>query len=103
MSNYYSDKLMESLDQALEYSKGNKKTARSVVRSINIPAYKAADVVATRKKLRMTQRALANAVGVSVRTVEAWEAGNSNPSGAARHMLYLLSKDEKILDLLMAT
>lgn len=102
MSDYYSEKLMESLDQALEFSKGNKKVARTVVRSINIPKFNAADVVATRKTLRMTQRALANAVGVSVRTVEAWEAGNSTPGGAARHMLYLLGKDEKILELLMA-
>lgn len=94
--------LNESLQQAIAYKKGNKKAARSVVRAINIPDYKAADVVAVRNKMKLTQRGLATAVGVSPRTVEAWEAGANRPSGSARHMLYLLGKDENILTLLKA-
>lgn len=94
--------LTESLQQAIAYKRGNKKAARSVVRSINVPEYKAADVVAVRRKLNLTQRGLATAVGVSPRTVEAWEAGANRPNGSARHMLYLLGKDERVLSLLQA-
>ena len=94
--------LTESLQQAIAYKRGNKKAARSVTRTINVPEYKAADVVAVRRKLNLTQRGLANAVGVSPRTVEAWEAGANQPNGSARHMLYLLGKDERILSLLKA-
>ena len=96
------DLLTESLQQAIDYKRGNKKAARSMVRAIHVPEYKAADVVAIRRKLDLTQQGLANAVGVSPRTVEAWEAGRNQPSGAARHMLYLLGKDQRILSLLKA-
>ena len=94
--------LTESLEQAIDYKRGNKKSARSVVQSINVQDYNAADVVAVRKKLNLTQQGLANVVGVSTRTVEAWEAGRNKPNGSARHMLYLLGKDERILSLLKA-
>ena len=96
------DLLTESLQQALDYKRGNKKAARSVVRVLAVPDYEAADIVAVRQKMQLTQRGLANVVGVSPRTVEAWEAGVNKPNGAARKMLYLLSKDERILSLLTA-
>lgn len=94
--------LTESLQQAIAHKHGDKKAARSVVRSINVPEYGAEDVVAVRRKLNLTQRGLATVVGVSPRTVEAWEAGANAPSGSARHMLYLLGKDERIVSLLQA-
>ncbi len=96
------DLFTESLQQAIDYKRGNKKAARSVVLSINVPEYEAGDVVAVRRKLKLTQKGLANVVGVSPRTVEAWEAGVNRPNGSARHMLYLLDKDERVLNLLRA-
>lgn len=96
------DLLTESLQQALDYKRGDRKAARSVVRVIKVPEYKAADVVAIRRKLHLTQRGLANVVGVSPRTVEAWETGANVPSGSARHMLYLLGKDERVMAMLKA-
>lgn len=97
------DLLTESLLQAVAYKHGDKNAARSVVRSINVPEYKATDVVAIRRKLNLTQRGLASVVGVSPRTVEAWESGVNQPNGSARHMLYLLEKDENVMTLLRAT
>jgi len=44
---------------------------------------------------------LAQVVGVSPRTVEAWEAGANKPNGSARHLLYLLGKDENTLKTLL--
>lgn len=102
MKDQYFDQLTESLQQALDYKKGNRKAARSVVRVIKVPEYKPAEVAAIRRKLNLTQRGFANVVGVSPRTVEAWEAGANMPSGSARHLLYLLGKDESILALLKA-
>ena len=96
------DQLTESLQQAIAYKKGNRKAARSVVYAVNVPEYKAKDVVALRNKLELTQRGFANVVGVSPRTVEAWEAGVNAPSRSARHLLYLLGKDQSILNLLKA-
>ena len=49
-----------------------------------------------------SRRALATALGVSTRTVEAWEAGKNDPSGPARHLLYLLDGDHSLLERLTA-
>lgn len=102
MKNEDYELLTESLQQAIDYKQGNKKAARSTVLAIDVQDYNAADVVAVRRKLNLTQQGLANVVGVSTRTVEAWEAGRNKPNGSARHLLYLLGKDERILSLLKA-
>ena len=40
-------------------------------------------------------------LGVSTRTVEAWEAGRNVPSGAARHLLFLLDGDHSLVQRLV--
>ncbi len=98
------DQLMSSLEDAAAYSQGDKSRCREVVVEVPdpVPAYKAADVVRTRKELNLTQRRLARALGVSPRTVEAWEAGRNEPSGAARHLLYLFDNDHSLVDRIVA-
>jgi putative transcriptional regulator len=46
----------------------------------------------------MSQRLFAEALGVSTKTVEAWEAGTNTPSGVANRMLELLVRDSAILE-----
>lgn len=103
MEKSYFDTLMSSLESAVAFSEGDKSRAREVHASIEdaVPEYKAADVARTRKSLNMSQRTLACALGVSTRTVEAWEAGKNTPSGAARHLLYLLDCDPTLVDRLV--
>ena len=53
MENFdYFDALKESLEQAVDYTKGDKSRCRTVVRETPIPAYKADDVARTRKAWR---------------------------------------------------
>ena len=48
MENFdYFDALKESLEQAVDYTKGDKSRCRTVVRETPIPAYKADDVART--------------------------------------------------------
>ncbi len=102
MKDIYFDQLTQSLEQAVAYKKGNRKAARSQVRVIDVPEYKAEDVAAIRHRLNLTQQGFANVIGVSPRTVEAWESGVNTPNGSARHLMYLLGKDESVLALLKA-
>ena len=98
MSEYdYFGRLKESLEQAIAFNEGNKSKARVSVREINIPVYKAADVARLRSALSLSQRGLACALGVSARTVEAWEAGRNTPCGSARHLLYLFEQDSTLI------
>jgi len=100
----YYESLMAGLEDAVAYIEGDKSRAREVMREIPdpVPEYRAADVVRTRKALNLSQRRLAYALGVSPRTVEAWESGKNEPSGAARHLLYLFETDHSLVERLTA-
>ena len=45
------------------------------------------------RSLDMTQSVFAAVVGVSVKTVEAWEAGSNKPIGPARRILSIMRSD----------
>ena len=94
----YGSKLINSLEQAVAYKNGDYKHVRVSIREISIPEYKAADITKLRSTLRLSQRGLAFALGVSARTVEAWEAGRNNPCGSSRHLLYLFEQDHKLIN-----
>lgn len=51
------------------------------------------EILATRKRKGWSQQALADALGVSVRTVKHWEAGTRNMSAPTAKLLRLISQD----------
>lgn len=103
MEKKYFDALVSSLEDAAAFAQGDGSRARvvKVETSSSVPEYRAEDVVRTRKTLNLSQRALAAVLGVSPRTVEAWEAGKNVPSGAARHLLFLLDGDHSLVQRLV--
>ena len=58
-----------------------------------IPDFKAAEIKQIRNELGMTQVLFAGFMGVSTKTVEAWEAGRNMPDGPARRILAMLQID----------
>ncbi len=102
MEEKYFNALMESLKDAAAFAQGDVSRAKVIEVDDPVPAYEAKDVARTRTDLNLSQRALANVLGVSVRTVEAWEAGRNVPSGAARHLLFLLDNDHSLVQRLVA-
>lgn len=60
--------------------------------------FDAADIKKIRKDVGMTQVVFASILGVSKKTVEAWEAGRNRPDGPARRLLSMMQKDPTILD-----
>ncbi len=92
------ESIVQGLNEAIEYKKGNKEVARVVVRSVvaPIPKIESEEIRNIRTSLNMTQRMFADIIGVSKKTVEAWEAGTNTPSGAARRMLSMLKADPQL-------
>ena len=52
-------------------------------------------VIAARKKTGLSQSQFAALMGVSVRTLQGWEQGRKQPSGAARTLLAIASTNPK--------
>jgi putative transcriptional regulator len=94
--------LIKSLEQALEYERGDKTKARTLVCEIPTPDYAAKDIVRVRNRYKLSQRGLALALNVSPRTVEAWEAGKNRPAGSSLKLLYLLETDKNVLKKLVS-
>lgn len=86
--------IMSGLEEALAYEKGSAKAA-TLARKRSLPDVNVAE---ERRQLNLSQRAFADILGVSSRTVEAWEAGRSNPSPTARNLIYLISQDHSLIE-----
>lgn len=90
------DILSSALDEAIEDARSEKKFLRSETLSIEIEPlgeYSASDVREIRRSTGLTQSLFAKWLGVSTRTVEAWEAGRNKPSGPSNRLLGLLQSN----------
>ncbi len=90
------DDIVQGLNEAIEYKKGNLKLRTAEVSVAPLPDIESTDVKNIRLSLDMTQVIFAAVMGVSVKTVEAWESGTNTPSGTARRMLSLLKSDPSL-------
>jgi len=89
--------LEEGLNEALAYEKG-KASAETFARKKSLPNV---DVGKVRTSLSMTQKTFAALLGVSCRTVEAWECGKSNPTPTAKKLIYLIDNDHSLVEKLL--
>lgn len=96
--NAYFNSIMEGLNEALEVSKGNHTARRRKVTISPVPEYKADKIKEIREALNLSQMVFAEAVGVSVKTIEAWESGRNRPQGPASRFLQLLEQDHDFLE-----
>lgn len=88
--------IMTGLNEAVEYEKGKGKARVAQCTVAPVPDFTAEEIRALRQTLNMTQSTFASLMGVSSKTVEAWEAGTNSPLGTARRMLGLLQSDNSI-------
>lgn len=81
----FCDDLLESAQQM----KQGKAAGKTVVM--------VSEITQARNKVNMTQPAFAQLMGVSVRTLQAWEQGKRNPSGAAKTLIRVAQTHPNIL------
>ncbi len=91
------ESIIQGLNEAIEYEKGTGK-ARTAKCTVNpAPQFTSQEIKDIRLSLGMTQLTFAEVMGVSVKTVEAWEAGINNPIGSARRFLSVLKAEPGLL------
>ncbi len=92
------DGIMSGIEDILEYENGNSKTS-AYMRKRSLPE---TDVAKVRNELNLTQKTFAVVLGVSQRTIEAWESGRSTPTPTARNLIYLISEDHSLVAKLLS-
>jgi putative transcriptional regulator len=93
MSNPFDD-LQEGLLQAVDYAKG-KGPARTITYKIDpVIELNKDQIREIRMQAQMTQIVFANYLGVSVKTVEAWERGRTHPTGPAYRLMSFLAQNQ---------
>ena len=93
MSSLFDD-LKEGLEEAIACEKGEGPTKVREYHIKPLREYSREEIKAIRNKAGMSQRVFAAYMGVSVKTVEAWECGTRKPSGSAARLLEVLQEQE---------
>ncbi len=92
------ESIMAGLDEALEDAQSKKPILkRHTVTVEPVKIFEAEEVKKIRHSIGMSQKVFASYMGVSDKTVEAWEAGTNHPSGAASRLLSMIEKDKEII------
>lgn len=89
------EEIKTGLNEAIEYEKGNIKANTKVLSITPLEEFSAEEIKKIRKSTGLTQVLFANYLGVSLKTVEAWESGRNKPNGSACRMLSITKSNPK--------
>ena len=92
------ESIMTGLQEAVDYENGKiqAKTTRMTVEPL--PDITADEIRSVRCDAGLTQSIFAAVLGVSVKTVEAWESGTNHPIGPARRMISIMKSDPQFIE-----
>ncbi|MBQ9307922.1 MAG: transcriptional regulator [Clostridia bacterium] len=90
MSQAYED-IMASLNELMDAAQGKETGIVRHTRTIKeVESFSPEQIKYVRTSAKMTQKTFAACIGVSQKSVEAWEGGRSKPDGAARRLIGLM-------------
>jgi len=91
------ESIMQGLTEAVDHQQG-KINARKVRLTIKpVADYSNDDIKQIRQRTGLSQVMFAGSLGVSPKTVEAWENGRNKPEGASRRLLEIVRDDPGFL------
>lgn len=97
------DDLKQGLEEAIDYEKGVGQARTRTYTILPVREYSGEEIRELRRKAGMTQSVFASYMGVSKKTVEAWEGGRTHPTGPVFRLMDILnSGDVEITDYVVA-
>ena len=98
MSKYY-EELISSIEEAIQDANAQeKRLKRRIVTVVPVKEYKADEIKEIRHETGLSQKLFASYLGVSSKTVEAWERGINQPSGTASRLLHMMEMDKNLVE-----
>ena len=90
MSEVYND-IVASLNELMDAAQGKETGIIRHTRTVKeVDSFSPQQIKQVRINANMTQKMFAACIGVSAKSVEAWEGGRSRPDGAARRLIGLI-------------
>ena len=88
---------MQGLTEAMDYQQGKIHARKTRLTIKPVVTFDTDDIKLIRQKTGLSQVKFAGSMGVSPRTVEAWEYGRNKPEGASRRLLEIVRDDPGFL------
>ena len=90
--------ISQGLREAIAYERGelDARAVRLTMQFPALPEWKPEEIKSLRLKHSMTQRTFAEFMGVSIKTVEAWESGRNQPNGSASRLMQVIAQRNDI-------
>lgn len=96
MSQFYDD-LVEGFNGILESQNGKHDLKTTIYSIPEVKRYTTTEIKTIRKNMGLTQALFAAYMGVSKKTVEAWERGINKPTGPACRLLSVLENNKTLM------
>ena len=91
------ESIMQGLSEAVEYQKGKINARKTKLTIKPVDTFNTDEIKKIRKKTGLSQVMFAGSMGVSPKTVEAWENGRNKPEGSSRRLLEIVRDDPDFL------
>jgi putative transcriptional regulator len=96
--------LIEAYKEIIELEKGRKasKLSKDTVSILSVEKFQPEEIKSIRQKFEMSHSVFAKLLGVSTKTIEAWESGFRKPTGAYARLLQIITHDPKTVKYLVS-
>ncbi|HPB41359.1 MAG TPA: helix-turn-helix domain-containing protein [Sphaerochaeta sp.] len=90
--------IMQGLDEAVKYQEGKIDARKTKITVKQVESFSSEDIKQIRKQVGLSQAVFASSLGVSKKTVEAWERGRNTPAGPSRRLLQLIRDNPEVIE-----
>ena len=92
-----SKSIIQGQNEAIDYQQGKIKARKTKLTIKPVDTFDTDDIKQIRQKTRLSQVIFAGSLGVSPKTVEAWENGRNKPDGASCRLLEIVRDDPSFI------
>jgi len=95
------ESIMQGLDEAVGYQEGKINARKTKIAVKPVDMFSSEDIKKIRKSVGLSQVVFASSLGVSKKTVEAWERGRNKPEGSSRRLLQIIRDNPDVIEQFM--